>query len=203
MDVRVEDLVIERTLSPEHRQRAAEIIYEAFSRKLEPLLGTREHSLALVATSLQLDRVLGALLRGELVGLAGLHYKGRQPLVYRWADVSRELGWLAGFPRLAVLRFIASSPRPSELIVEHLAVAAAQRGRGVGTRLLEAAFDLARANDLSAVRLGVVDTNPRARRLYERLGFQPTGTLRLPFLFRVAGFSALTDMVKRLEGGSS
>ena len=199
----MEDVTIEHGLAPRHRWRAAEIVYEAFRRKFDPLLGTREHALALFAASLQADRALVALQRGEVVGLAGLQYGGRKSLVYRWPDVAREYGLLRGLPRMAVLHFLGSPARPGELAIEHLAVAAALRGRGIGTRLVETACALARSWGLDVVRLDVVDTNPGARRLYERLGFQPTDTLRFPLLFRLAGFSAITTMVKRLDRASA
>jgi ribosomal protein S18 acetylase RimI-like enzyme len=50
------------------------------------------------------------------------------------------------------------------------------RGRGVGTRLLDAAERLARESVATAVELGVEDSNPPARRLYERLGYRVVGT---------------------------
>jgi ribosomal protein S18 acetylase RimI-like enzyme len=202
VELRIEELTIESALPTEQRQRAAEIIYEAFGRKFDPWLGKSQHSVALFSAALQPDRVLVARYRGELVGLAGLQYLGRKSLVYRWADVEREFGWLTGLPRFGILHFLSSSCRPGELLVEHLSVAGPLRGQGVGRRLLEAAFALARANGLGAVRLEVVDTNPHARRLYERLGFQPAGTINFP-LFRVAGFNYMTEMVKPLDGGAS
>ena len=75
----------------------------------------------------------------------------------------------------------------------------AMRGKGIGTRLLEAVFDFARAKGFGSVRLQVVDTNPDARRLYERMGFVATATHRHPYLRRMMGFSAVTTMVKELS----
>jgi ribosomal protein S18 acetylase RimI-like enzyme len=57
-------------------------------------------------------------------------------------------------------------------------VAPEARGKGVGETLVRALLD--RAGDRT-VKLCVADTAPAARRLYERLGFEPngeTGTLR-------------------------
>ncbi len=55
-----------------------------------------------------------------------------------------------------------------------LAVRPAFRGRGVGTRLLAAAIDLARRRGVDALSLSVAEVNP-ARRLYERAGFEKVG----------------------------
>lgn len=49
------------------------------------------------------------------------------------------------------------------------------RGYGVGSALIQHAVTWGRENGIELVRLGVLDTNPRARALYQRLGFQETG----------------------------
>lgn len=56
-----------------------------------------------------------------------------------------------------------------------LAVRDSFRGRGIGTRLLEAAVAAIRESGASAVSLSVELGNDRARRLYERAGFEPVG----------------------------
>ena len=55
-----------------------------------------------------------------------------------------------------------------------LAVVAEARGRGVGTALLRALFDRARADGFEVLSLSVEPDNP-ARRLYERHGFVRVG----------------------------
>jgi ribosomal protein S18 acetylase RimI-like enzyme len=61
------------------------------------------------------------------------------------------------------------------------------RDRGVGTQLLGALIDPARANGLDHVSLEVLVRNADARRLYERLGFAPVD------VFMVAPLGALAD----------
>jgi len=92
-----------------------------------------------------------------------------------------------------------------DVTVGALAVDASMRGQGVGTRLMGAVFDGARERGCRSVSLEVVDTNPGARRLYERLGFVAIGTRRCPYVCRRLGFSAVTMMVKGIacsEGGA-
>jgi ribosomal protein S18 acetylase RimI-like enzyme len=50
------------------------------------------------------------------------------------------------------------------------------RGRGIGTTLMHAADGLVCSRGLRAIVLGVEDSNTRARRLYERLGYEPFAT---------------------------
>jgi len=46
------------------------------------------------------------------------------------------------------------------------------QGRGIGTALMNAAEYFVCSRGLGAIVLGVEDFNPRARRLYERLGYE-------------------------------
>jgi ribosomal protein S18 acetylase RimI-like enzyme len=49
------------------------------------------------------------------------------------------------------------------------------QGLGIATMLIGAAEQRVRARGLAFAALGVEDDNPRARRLYERLGYQASG----------------------------
>jgi ribosomal protein S18 acetylase RimI-like enzyme len=50
------------------------------------------------------------------------------------------------------------------------------RGRGIGTALMHAAEELVCSRGFRAIVLGVEDSNPHARRLYERLGYEAVST---------------------------
>jgi ribosomal protein S18 acetylase RimI-like enzyme len=76
------------------------------------------------------------------------------------------------------------TPLPSSDHVWHvtgLAVDPAREGRGVGRALMEALIDEARARGGRRMTLRVFAPNERARRLYERLGFEVEGVLRDEF----------------------
>ncbi|HEV2856905.1 MAG TPA: GNAT family N-acetyltransferase [Solirubrobacterales bacterium] len=57
--------------------------------------------------------------------------------------------------------------------LETLAVAAASRGQGIGTMLIEACQERLRAEGIEYWSVGVVEANERATQLYERAGFKP------------------------------
>ena len=59
--------------------------------------------------------------------------------------------------------------------VEDLFVHPDHRSRGIGARLLDHAESLAREREFPRIGLGVAVDNPRARILYERLGYEDTG----------------------------
>ena len=67
------------------------------------------------------------------------------------------------------------TPKRGEAYVDHLAVDASARGRGVGTEMLRWCEQTARARGAKVMTLGVVKANP-AIRLYERFGFVQTSS---------------------------
>jgi GNAT superfamily N-acetyltransferase len=56
--------------------------------------------------------------------------------------------------------------------VAELVVAAAHRGRGIGTRLIAAMEDLARAQGFGRIGIGVLAGSDRVHALYHRLGYR-------------------------------
>jgi ribosomal protein S18 acetylase RimI-like enzyme len=192
-------LVLQFGLPASWARQVADVYYEAFGAKMRPVLGPAERGVRAVQPDLRLDHVVGAMTGQTLVGLAGLRFDGRHFWQPRVASIVREFGLLGGLPRAAILLLVAAGgEHPGQLHVESLAVRSDWRGRGVGTRLLEACEGIARQRGREALSLDVIDTNPDARRLYERFGFVAVRTRRTPFA-RVSGFTAITEMVKPLH----
>jgi ribosomal-protein-alanine N-acetyltransferase len=59
--------------------------------------------------------------------------------------------------------------------ITNIAVHPDYRGKGVGTRLLSFLIAVARSRDINALTLEVRQSNVRARKLYERMGFVASG----------------------------
>ena len=82
--------------------------------------------------------------------------------------------------------------------MDWICVAPEARGKGVGAALLKEAERVARERGFGTVSLSVVDTNPRAKTLYERLGFVVTATKSAwPFRW-LYGFKAYDEMSKQV-----
>ena len=185
-------------LPDRYRHQAAEICYEAFRRKLAPFV-SKAHAIAVIEEDWVAEHTLVALCGDQLVGVAGLFYDGQDFFRPRLATLVGQFGWLRGMIALWGLRvFFASHPRRDDICVGGLAVHPAMRGQGIGTRLLQAVFTFARERGFRTVSLEVVDTNPRARQLYERLGFVAVKTVRIPFLRWLMGFSASIMMIRKV-----
>jgi ribosomal protein S18 acetylase RimI-like enzyme len=56
--------------------------------------------------------------------------------------------------------------------IAELVVAASHRGRGIGTRLIAAMEELARAQGLGRIGIGVLSGSDRVHGLYRRLGYR-------------------------------
>jgi len=193
-----DELKIIHGLPERHRGQVAEIYYEAFCQKLEPILASQAHGTVILERSFDPEFAIVALRGAQFAGLAGVQHGGGHFLSPQMSTFVREFGWWRGLFRLALFVALDSHYDADELLIDGIVVHPAMRGQGVGTRLLQAACDRAREKGLRSVRLEVVDTNPRARRLYERLGFVPIKTQKYRFLRNALGFSAVTAMIKEV-----
>jgi len=78
---------------------------------------------------------------------------------------------------IGMVRGVGDPEYPGEAFLVSMWVAPEARGRRVGESLGQAVIDWARSKGYRAVRLDVADHNAAAQRLYERMGFVPTGII--------------------------
>jgi ribosomal protein S18 acetylase RimI-like enzyme len=57
--------------------------------------------------------------------------------------------------------------------LQSLSVEPSRRGSGLGTRLVERVYEELRVSGIEELAIGVIATNERAMRFYERQGFRP------------------------------
>jgi ribosomal protein S18 acetylase RimI-like enzyme len=189
---------VRRGLPADTRRRAAELYWDAFGRKLGAALGPDAAGTAFIAEHLNEDRAIAATAAGELVGVAGYQYGGRAFTGGSAGDVMRAYGKLRALPRLALLALLERTPSANELVMDGIAVDSAQRGRGIGSLLLDEIAAVAADLGCTRIRLDVIDVNPRARALYERHGFVATKTEHTPYLRTLMGFGSATTMIRRI-----
>jgi len=190
-----DSITIQHGLPETQFARAAVIYYAAFGRKYR-LLMNESQALDLFPRLFDPSHALVALDGDQVVGIAGLHYEGSGFVRWHWPAYRATFGLLGGAHRFLGMRLDSEHPPAGEVLLEALAVDPARRGQGIGARLLAETCAFARARGYQAVRLSVVDTNPRARALYEREGFRPVRTIHLPGMRWAAGFSGFTKMRK-------
>ncbi|MFF0477544.1 GNAT family N-acetyltransferase [Streptomyces sp. NPDC004284] len=183
-------------------EQAAALYWEAFGRKIGGALGPPGTGRAFLASHLHHDRGVTALDgAGRVVGVAGYDLGGRALFGGSARDVLSAYGPLRGLPRLALLALFTRNPAGGELVMDGICVDATQRGTGIGGLLLREIAAVAAENDCSRIRLDVIDTNPRAKVLYERHGFRTVRTRRTPFLRKPMGFGAVATMHRPVTPG--
>jgi ribosomal protein S18 acetylase RimI-like enzyme len=88
--------------------------------------------------------------------------------------LAEEDGRVIGYAMVSVIggqATLATGDRMAEL--ETLSVAEGERGRGVGSALMDAAYAVIRELGITELMLYVMDGNEGATRFYERLGLEP------------------------------
>ena len=188
---------IQRTLTSDQRHAAAGILYAAFERKLRPMLGSKR-AVSYIETALVPERCIVAIEQHEVVGIIGLQYDGKPSQQASLRTSVSRLGLFRGLLAVVMQEGTHRRPDEKELYIEALAVKVDQRGRGIGTRLLQEALALGSELGKERITLEVIDTNPDAYRLYVRLGFSCIRTRRYPFTQQMMGFRSVGLMQREL-----
>lgn len=198
------EIDITQTVDSRQLEQAARVFYEGFQPKidhLEIVPRSAEQAVRIMAASLHPEMGFFALRQGQVVGLAGMQDARGQFFDVDWPTWRREFGLFGGLRRRIwqVIGRLFMPVASGETRVQGIAVDAAYRGQGIGTLLLAHLEDHARALGRRAVILEVVDTNPDAQRLYERLGYRVTKTEHYGRWTANGGFSGATYMRKELN----
>lgn len=193
------EITIQHGLPEAHREAVGRLFFEATSEKLGWVFRSEEDGHAGIAESLQADCVIVALEGETLLGAAALKTANWEALGFSRIQSQHFSLMYVLFGMLVSAIFGSKAPKGT-LLVDLIAVGATQRGKGIGTRLLGAAEQYARDNGFTELRLSVIDENPRAQALYERMGYVVIRHTAMPFFLRpLFGFSGAADMCKPLN----
>ncbi|MCX7288926.1 MAG: GNAT family N-acetyltransferase [Rhodobacterales bacterium] len=181
------------------RPEAARLYWEAFGGKLGRVLGPDAKALRFFERVIRADLCLTAVDRdGHLIGIAGFKTQGGSFAGGSWADLTAIYGRWGGWWRGRLLWALSGNVDNDRFIVDGICVARDHRSKGTGTLLLAALYDEAARRGYRSIRLDVIESNWRARALYEREGFVAAGTETLGPLRHLLGFAASTTMVRPL-----
>ena len=190
------DQVSYQTGIPEkYRVAAVDLYDEAFGEKLSLAVRNREDRKKLFTRGLALNYAIGAVSQNGLLGIAGFHAaEGSLTGAISYRDLVSQLGFFKGNRAAVVFSLYERKPKPGELVMDGIAVRSDARGMGVGSTLLDEIRKYAIQHGYNRVRLDVIDTNPKAQKLYERLGFKAVKTESFPYLKSFLGFGGVTTM---------
>lgn len=178
------------------RPRVAELYWEAFGPKLGRPLGRDAKAVAYVAKCLSPDHALCARDEaGRILGVIGFKTWESGLVAGGNAALRRHFGLIGGLWRAALLATLPEDIDNQRFLIDGLFVAPEARGTGLGSALIDALAQLARARGYRQMRLEVVDTNLRAKALYHRLGFVSVGRIDMGIRALVFGYDSATTMV--------
>jgi ribosomal protein S18 acetylase RimI-like enzyme len=187
-------------LEDDLRLTGVELYDEAFAAKLSAMIPDQGLRRQVLMEAADAGRCLTARSPGGLLGICGFHHAGRSFTGQLSAGLLfRRLGILGGLRACVVGTMMIRKPEEGELLMDGIAVMRQARGQGIGGRLIATLAEFARKEGYSRIRLDVIDTNPRARALYERSGFVETARRETGGLTRTMGFGAVTTMHLELQ----
>jgi ribosomal protein S18 acetylase RimI-like enzyme len=181
------------------KNRLADIYFQAFGRKVTAIIRPECKAREIVIKSLNYDMALYAFDGSKnLIGFLGFHTNSKEFIRYKYRNLREYFNALNAFIKLVILRFSIPVLQKNEIRIDSVAIENSFRGRGIGTALIENFSNFAKTNNFNKIYLEVVDTNPEAKKLYNRLGFITKKRVRYYFFARRAGFSAEDIMFKEI-----
>lgn len=189
---------IKKGFDESNRQKAAKLFSEAFERKFSKVVGNREVVEGLLEQCMDSQFCFGAYNENkQLVGLMGFHMDDQALIKINIRKLIQTFGVIRGIYKASLLKMLFNhkADNAEQLLLSGVAIETTYRGKGIGSQLFEALFTFVKAEGYESIKLHVIDENPRAKALYERLGFVQKKHEKLPRwaadLFGVSGFSAM------------
>jgi ribosomal protein S18 acetylase RimI-like enzyme len=186
-----------------HVPEGVRLYYTGLEVKLGPVFGPLASALAVLPGSIQPARCLTALSEGQLAGILGIHNQQGSFLEPSYGTMVRHYGQISGTFRTMLLMLLDHKVPPGDLYLDGIVVDPSLRGQGIGSALVAAFEHLARENGFTTVSLEVIDTNPRARNLYERLGYSQITTHTMGPFSRLFGFRTTHRLTKSIRPAGS
>ncbi|WP_458791508.1 GNAT family N-acetyltransferase [Yoonia sp. MH D7] len=192
-------MILTNGIAPEDRAKVAALYWEAFGTKLGRVMRPEWKARAFIEQVLDTDHAICAHdTHGTLLGVAGFKTYEGALVDGTLRELAQHYGWVGATWRIALLSLLERDTENKRFLMDGIFVDEAARGKGVGSALLRAIIAEGRRRGYAEVRLDVIDTNPRARALYERMGFVAKDTHSLGPLRHLFGFSAATTMVREV-----
>ena len=187
-------------IAPQHLDRAAALYWQAFGTKLGIVLGPKEKGIAYVRRVLDSSHALTAISdSGNLLGVAGFKTHEGALVGGDYSDLAAIYDRFSALWRAKAASLIERDTENERFLMDAIFVAREARGHGVGTALLHAFIAEGARRGYASVRLDVIDTNTRARALYERVGFKALKTDNIGVLRHVFRFTSATTMVRSTQ----
>ncbi len=198
-----DEIGVQQGFPNELRASAAELYDAAFGAKLSVAIPNPNSRMAVLKEGFNPVFSFVAVSNGEMVGIAGFKTaQGSLTGGISFRVMKEQIGYWGAIRAVLVLALLERKQVAGQFLMDGIGVSPKMRGRGIGTELLHSLIEYAQKEGYRSVRLDVIDTNPAARRLYERVGFVPVKTEKFAYLKWLLGFGAATQMEYSLNGGA-
>jgi GNAT superfamily N-acetyltransferase len=197
------EFIIHIGIKPEHIVDAARLYANAFQHKFLKILGTPDKVTKILKDGLNPDRGISAISNdNELLGIVGYHLDKTSLTDIKFKSFINNYGILKGIIKFVILAiiFYRKADNKNQLMMDGIAVKDGYRGLGIGKELFNELENLARNNNITEIKLDVIDENPEAKKLYQNIGFVPIKYTNIPkFINNLIGVSGVTAMIKKLK----
>ena len=196
-----DEISVQQGFSEDQRASAAELYDAAFGAKLSIAIRNANARKRVLKRGFNSEFSFVALRGSEMIGIAGFkNAHGSLTGGISLRMLQEELGYWSAVRAVLVLSLFQRHQGAVQLLMDGIGVLPTMRGSGVGTKLLHRLIAYAQSEGYRSIRLDVIDTNPAARRLYERVGFVPVKSEHFTYLKWLLGFGAATQMEYRVNG---
>lgn len=195
---------ITKSINEAQKIEVAKLFYGAFEKKFSTLwlfAKNETQAVAVLRECIDYKKGLYAVSENSILGFIGLETGDGLFVNFKFSALSKVFGLLGAawrFIAYGIYRLLHNNRIEHEVHIDPIVVSDKARGMGVGTQLLNATIDFARSINRKGVFLEVVDTNPNAQKLYERVGFAVVDVEDTSFFTVNSGFSKVIHMKKVL-----
>lgn len=195
--------VLENNLRNRNIKDAARLYAIAFERKFIKLVGDTDVMTKLLSKIINPNRAIAAYNSdGKLLGIAGYRYKNEMLINIRKDAFIEQFGLLKGNIKYILVKALykRNADDNLQLLMDGIAVDENFRGHGIGKLLFDKLEEFAKTNNLTSIKLDVIDENPRAKKLYEKIGFKAVKYKKMNFVIsKLIGVSGVTTMIKEIK----
>lgn len=178
----------------------AELMADGFAQKFTSIIGSGDkfHESAKIIFNRELS--FAYLEDNILKGIAILKDKKTHPVISPFNKLRKVLGFFGAIKAKISLFFIFGFDKVDSetLKLEFLSVSQKYRGQGIGSKLIEQTEKYAKDMGFKTLTLDVIDSNPRAKKLYEDFGFVEAKYIDTSKMTKDLGFTGIHQMDKKL-----
>lgn len=178
---------------------AIRLYYQAFRNKLNTFVGEKKLGHEVIKKDLQRDRAITAYDNEELIAIAGLSFENRSLLDLETFTFIFEQGLFSGIYHSILFHFMKKATKEGEIRIDGITVKHNYRGMKIGSQLVDLVIAFAKGKKFEQITLDVVNTNFRAKQLFEAFDFEVEKETNVNFFKNQLGYSSYYTMVKKLD----